>query len=725
MAFMVDSSDRKTTQGLLGDDPVADEAHDALARGEFAKRVADLVDQVAADTPSAVLSLLGPWGSGKTSVLHFVRRRLEGRERWRVVEFNPWMVSDLPSLVQEFFTTLVAALPEDSKGKKLRQKMAGYAKAVSPFATPFKLFGINADEAILAAGEVLAGDQSIGARRRELEDALRGDGAPILLVADDLDRLHPDELTLIFKLVRLVGRLPNVYYLLAFDEETVLDVLTSTALAGGDRSRALAYLEKMVQVRLELPPVHVRLAGQLLDQLLDAVIAKHGVTLDAQASNRLAHAYRTHLASYLREPRQVKHYCAQIEALYPLVASEVDFVDFAIITFLRTFHPGVTGTLIAHKAELTGTSFRQKLSQEERRNAWREQLKVSDVPDTDIAALLELLGQMFLPIKSALERMEYGSGFYPELASSRRVGSSEYFDRYFYLGIGPDDLPDATVARALDEALSGSPGDAWSAVIAMLPTDAEMVLDKLRRFAPTTANAAHHLLPLLAEIETQVPDTGLFGRARFVHRSWASDLILLAKPDDAASFAGEIAAAAGVRFLAHTVTRAKRSAEKKEQTTSASFGSITVETLRLIKEELDRQSAVPPQDTSNVNSLLTAWGALEPEADRRTWMRSRVESGAWPLPDLLGVFVPIGTSSAGGPSWPSLGDADLACLEQVLGSEYAAAQLGDSPEPGEEPDSADTDVSWEARLARAKRAVAHWMASNEPAAPVGDGGDAE
>jgi hypothetical protein len=31
------------------------------------------------------------------------------------------------------------------------------------------------------------------------------------VILDDLDRLAPDELLLVFKLVRLLGRLPNIY----------------------------------------------------------------------------------------------------------------------------------------------------------------------------------------------------------------------------------------------------------------------------------------------------------------------------------------------------------------------------------------------------------------------------------------------------------------------------------------------------------------------------------
>src|SRR3546814_8227637 len=92
--------------------------------------------------------------------------------------------------------------------------------------------------------------------------------------------------------------------------------------------------------------------------------------------------------------------------MYPLVAFEVDFVYFAIVSFLRTFHPGVATMLAAHKAELTGTAieFGNKPTHEQRRDTWRERLVEAGVVDADLDGLLDLLGQLFLPIKSALDR---------------------------------------------------------------------------------------------------------------------------------------------------------------------------------------------------------------------------------------------------------------------------------------------------------------------------------
>ncbi|KLL95331.1 hypothetical protein NJ76_27770 [Rhodococcus sp. IITR03] len=69
----------------------------------------------------------------------------------------------------------------------------------------------------------------------------------VLVIVDDVDRLHHDELLAVMKAVRLLGRFKGVHYLLSYDTQTVIDVLTRTDLANRNRRRAAEYLEKIVQ----------------------------------------------------------------------------------------------------------------------------------------------------------------------------------------------------------------------------------------------------------------------------------------------------------------------------------------------------------------------------------------------------------------------------------------------------------------------------------------------
>ena len=97
--------------GDAGDDPIEAATQDRLGRTTFAERVAGAIKDVEGHDTSCVFGLVGPWGSGKTSVLNLVRTSFDGEGcPWTVVDFSAWMVSDLETLVVEYFASLASAL---------------------------------------------------------------------------------------------------------------------------------------------------------------------------------------------------------------------------------------------------------------------------------------------------------------------------------------------------------------------------------------------------------------------------------------------------------------------------------------------------------------------------------------------------------------------------------------------------------------------------------------
>lgn len=62
---------------FFNDEPFLDheEGPDLLGHGQYAQHVLSLLDRVQAQTETGVLALIGPWGSGKSSVLGKVTRR--------------------------------------------------------------------------------------------------------------------------------------------------------------------------------------------------------------------------------------------------------------------------------------------------------------------------------------------------------------------------------------------------------------------------------------------------------------------------------------------------------------------------------------------------------------------------------------------------------------------------------------------------------------------------
>lgn len=698
------------TRNVFGDDPIVDQEQDLLGWGEYAVHVAELIDQASQQTNSAVIALVGPWGSGKTSLLNFVRQHLDDAQSFKVVEFNPWIVADLPSLTADFFRTLIAAMP-NKKAKKIRRQLASYANAAAPAAGLVNIPGINVGQAVEMSRKKLAGDQSIEGQRREIERQLKKARHRVLIVLDDIDRLHPEELLLVFKLVRLVGRLPNVYYLLAYDEKTLLDVITQTGLARDKPDRARDYLEKMTQLRVEVPPINAISASRLFYNILEEIAIRHNAVRDPADIYRLGSAYRIHLSSYLHEPRQIKKFCAQIEAQYPLLKSEVNFVDFGIITFLRVFQPAVISLLRGHKMELTGMELDldQGASHEERVKNWRERLETIGVAKDELDNLLAVLAELFLPIKSAIEGSGHG-GTIAEQSEAKRVGSFEYFDRYFHLIVGPGDLSDSTVNDAIDEVLRDSPSEAWIQLAQTVPTNAELVVDKLRRFIPDDALAAEKLLPFLCGLEKLVPpNSGFMGRGNAVLPLLAGDLLIKSTPRSSQEFAASLEQACGIRFLAEATIDGKNSLTRDETPAPTSFREIINRVTILLAQELEEQATLPLIETAGVLELLTCWGELDPTAPRDEWVLRHLDSNIWSAADFVALFVPVNTVLTGGLGTPMLGDPDLKSLDELVDRDNLVERIGD---PKTDPiyseyKAARSDITFRARRSRALASIAH------------------
>ena len=84
--------------------------------------------------------------------------------------------------------------------------------------------------------------------KKALEKALKEVKKKIVIVIDDIDRLTNTQIRDIFQLVKSVGDLPYIIYILAMDREIVARALTEVHQTDGSR-----YLEKIIQMPVELP----------------------------------------------------------------------------------------------------------------------------------------------------------------------------------------------------------------------------------------------------------------------------------------------------------------------------------------------------------------------------------------------------------------------------------------------------------------------------------------
>lgn len=517
----IDSASRRSgrqpgrqRRDLYSDDP-ATMSEDRLGRERLAEQMARILQTVADHSDSSVAALVGSWGSGKTTLVDEIRKSLQ-KSGWYVASHNPWAYSDYGGAVAGFFSAIRDAVPDDVLGKAWRESLGGWVSRAAPLGAAGGMVGVDASGTVGLVGALIAGDRSPEKLRAEAVDGLARLEHPILVVLDDLDRLDPDELLLTFKLVRMLGRLPNVYYLIAYDEDTVLDILRRTDLVGDAPSRAQQYLEKMVQVRLDVPPLLVDQQIDLINAGIDDLCQTHQIELNSDATAGLQQAWSDSLVHYLDQPRAVKRLLTQVDAFWGEVAGEVDFVDFLLVTFLRTFEKATFDLVVDHRAELLGEHLDFALTQESHSTRWeRWQTMIKERSPRNPRAVGAVMAEMFLVLRSARENMTYGSEYKDDVRRRSGIGSAEFFDRYIQLGVPANDLPDKLVAAAIGQLRSGDTGPELEELHGWFEKDASKTARKIDRIDELDPLPAAAIIPILGQHYLNAWDqqSGPFGSA--------------------------------------------------------------------------------------------------------------------------------------------------------------------------------------------------------------------
>ena len=470
----------------MSDDPLTDPETDPrekyFDRQSFVAATAEVIRRAQQQSPSLVFGLIGPWGSGKSTIIASLRKVLAAHAThgspWSVREFNPWIYSDSVSLQFGFFAELRNALPSGKKWADTRANLKKLHDVVSPIASAAKLLGVDAG----ALTDSVLDPKRIGAlkTRDKIAEHLKALEQPILMVLDDLDRLTAGELLEVFKLVRFVGRLPNVHYLLCYDEKTLVDMLDKTDLVGAANDRrSLDYLEKIVQIRFDIPPIRADLIEELFYEAVQALLATNGIQPSDREATRMRLTYDSGFFERLTTPRSIKHLLAQIEAFLPSVAAEVDWVDFVLVSWIRTFEPGLYSVLQEEKPFLLNTKYIPVFDKKEvielKAKHLAGLLERARVSNAARSSTLDVLQELFPAVKRAREE----KGDDRSEAPKGRIAHHDYFDRFFQFGVPREDIADATVREAI-RTMPDSGSDALRVVEEQLRVEPSRTVRKLR-----------------------------------------------------------------------------------------------------------------------------------------------------------------------------------------------------------------------------------------------------
>jgi Cdc6-like AAA superfamily ATPase len=492
------------------DNAIRTSAEDLLGRRVTATTLVRAI-RSADSAEGYVLAVVGPWGSGKTSILNLMQEQLEQEEASIVIKFNPWMFSGTEQLVDAFFHELGAQLRE-SGGKKF-DKIATAVDQYSFLFSPLTLIpgaGGYISRAIELARSVKkhadAKKPSVNAQRDQLRDLLSELDSPIIMTVDDIDRLSDEEIRAIFKLVRLTGNFPNLIYVVAFDRQRVEMALTGSGFDGK------AYVEKIVQQGIRVPEFSTQQIASLLTDALNDATRKidefpyfdRDRWLDIQAEIILP------LVHTMRDIR--RYAAAAATAAYDFNA-DFNLTDVLALEAIRVFAPEKFDAIAQSREVLTAQS--DLVSPSAREIIAR---LIDGEGDQDLTAVMTALVKRVFPLASHhLGGQQYSGTFVSHWLSQwltrRRLAHGDLLGGYLEYR-QPEiiaDLVNADIAFGYIEDL----GDLDNFLRSLSTASCASTIDALRHYETRFTKAAvlpasAVLLNLMGELP-KIEQIGLFG----------------------------------------------------------------------------------------------------------------------------------------------------------------------------------------------------------------------
>lgn len=354
---------------LQQDRPIEDEVSDKLGRGPFVDSLVRtlVVNELDADgtvvrghSTGYVVGLTGQWGLGKSSVLNLLNQKLDSMDHVAVAYFNPWLFSGRDELVRGFFNALRLSMGR-SKLEKVRAlvefldrywgaiNLAGYVLASA--ADHYGASGVATAKLIVWGSRIRGAFVKPKSRtpeeeRASLEQKIAEANIAIVVLIDELDRIEDDEVRAVAQLVKAVGDIKGISYLVAYDPDRVVQALGRGVDEERRRSGEL-YLEKIIQHPIPLRP----LFEDDIKALLNTAFADCQLESLEPSDSRQTEVLN-HIIQSIKTPREVKRLVGAFSVIERAVRGEICSYDLLAYCWILTKSPAVRDQIAKHIDEL-------------------------------------------------------------------------------------------------------------------------------------------------------------------------------------------------------------------------------------------------------------------------------------------------------------------------------------------------------------------------------------
>lgn len=432
------------------DKPISDKKDDLLNRADFAKIVANAITKLSAKGECAVVGIQGEWGSGKTSVARLIGQFLKENEpKVNVIRLETWLATDRESLIKEFFTCILNAINSDGKLHPCYEDVKFYANQFGRRVLRSISFNLGSEVAHASVDMSKIIDEpkplTLESRKQSINEQLNdADIHPIVFFIDDIDRLSYDEIAILFQLVKNIADFKKIVYVLCYDKEIVGGALDKIHDKKGYR-----YIEKVVQIPIDIPVPSKKLLDRYFTGLLDGLIEEKDSKLTQFDKIHWSYMYDGGISGFIKNLRDCNRLYNTFAFKYSIIGNDCDFADLLAITLLEHEAPKVIGCLKRNKVTLleSNCGFPISVKTEDAKQLWKYIESACSLEDRE--ALKVVISNLF-PKFSCKAEIRYSTWAAEVGKATNKIDSAKYFDRYFCVSLDEGEASNVEIIAWLD-----------------------------------------------------------------------------------------------------------------------------------------------------------------------------------------------------------------------------------------------------------------------------------
>jgi hypothetical protein len=434
---------------------ISKKEEDLLNRYPFAEQIVkELILSFKTGQDSITVGINGEWGYGKSSFIEFIKNEIEIQTadepaKKFVFEFNPWLFSGQTDLQKSFLTqlglklrTLNGELPKLGQDIITIISALEVANVVNPDPTSKKLAKGGA-RFIKKMIERVTSFPTLEKLKSQIDNLLEESHFKLFIVLDDIDRLIPQEIAQIFRMVVLNANFKNTFFIMAYDKDIVSKALSDEFHLEGEK-----YLEKIIQLDYSLPVIPKERLHYIFLKLLEKSIDEKSFTIHQNEINRI---WDKGFGEYFSTIRNIYRFFNSFNLRQNAITNDTHLVDFIGIEAIRLFDTVAFNWIQKERKRLvySPSPFSQPDFEFQENFDLYEFIKSSET----LSGKQDAIDLIFFLFKGnhvsefSFDKTEIDN---EKIENEKRIAHIDYFEHYFTFTISKNNIKESIIKKYLN-----------------------------------------------------------------------------------------------------------------------------------------------------------------------------------------------------------------------------------------------------------------------------------